>query len=239
MQFDPPLIEAIFLKRYKRFFTDVKLADGSTLTVHCPNSGSMKNCQPVGGRAWISDSGNPKRKLRHTLELIEVDGAGICVNTQRPNRLVEEAIVDGTIAELQGYDGIRREVRYGERSRIDLLLERGGAAEGDEAERCYVEVKNVTMGVGDGVTRFPDAVTTRGTKHLRELMAMVEEGHRAVLMFCAGRSDTRRVEPADDIDHTYGATLREAARAGVELLAYRCVVSPSEVRLVERVPVVL
>lgn len=242
MRFDPPLIEVTFLRRYKRFLTDVQLADGSKLVVHCPNSGSMKRCQPAGGRAWISDSGNPKRKLRHTLELIEVDGAGVCVNTQRPNRLVEDAIADGTIVELQGYDRVRREVPYGQRSRIDLLLERGddatpGGHGGGDVERCYVEVKNATMGVGAGVTRFPDAVTDRGTKHLRELRAMVEAGHRAVLVFCAGRDDTRVVEPADDIDPTYGSTLRAVAAAGVELLAYRCAVSPAEVKLVERVPI--
>lgn len=235
MRFDEPLTEATFLRRYKRFFCDVRLPDGAELVVHCPNSGSMKNCQPVGGRAWISDSKNPKRKLRHTLEVVEVDGARALVNTARPNALVEEAIAAGVIAELGGYARIRREVKYGaENSRIDLLLERG---EANVTERCYVEVKNVTLGVGDGACLFPDAVTSRGTKHLRELMAMVEAGHRAALVFCAGRDDARWVGAADEIDPEYGETLRLAARSGVELLAYRVMVDAEQVRLVERVPV--
>ena len=162
MRFNEPLIECVFLKRYKRFLVDVRLKDGSVITVHCPNSGSMKACQPVEGRAWISDSKNPARKLRHTLEIIEVDGVLVCVNTQRPNGLIEEAIRDGVIAELQGYEELKREVKYGaERSRIDILLSRGD-------ELCYVEVKNVTLGASDGLNRFPDAVTTRGAKHLRD-----------------------------------------------------------------------
>lgn len=236
MRFDEPLIEVTFLRRYKRFLADVRLADGTEVTVHCANSGSMKGCQPEGGRAWISDSHNPKRKLRFSLEAVEVDGARAMVNTARPNHFVEEAIAAGIIDELSGYDRIRREVRYGsEKSRIDLLLE-NGPAEAPTA-RCYVEVKNVTLGVGDGGCRFPDAVTTRGTKHLRELMGVVEAGDRAALVFCASRTDTRWVGPADDIDPTYGETLRVAAKAGVEILAYRLELDAEQARLVERVPV--
>lgn len=236
MRFDEPLIEVTFLRRYKRFLADVRLADGTEVTVHCANSGSMKGCQPEGGRAWISDSHNPKRKLRFSLEAVEVDGARAMVNTARPNHFVEEAIAAGIIDELSGYDRIRREVRYGsEKSRIDLLLE-NGPAEAPTA-RCYVEVKNVTLGVGDGGCRFPDAVTTRGTKHLRELMGVVEAGDRAALVFCASRTDTRWVGPADDIDPTYGETLRAAAKAGVEILAYRLELDAEQARLVERVPV--
>ncbi|MCA9541485.1 MAG: DNA/RNA nuclease SfsA [Myxococcales bacterium] len=232
MQFAEPLIEAVFVRRYKRFFTDVLLPDGTPLTVHCPNSGSMRNCQPEGGRCWISDSHNPARKLRYTLELVEVDGALALVNTAQPNGLVEEAIKDGTITELQGYDTLRREVRYADNSRIDLLLESGDRL-------CYVEVKNVSLGIGDGVLRFPDAVTTRGVKHLHALTEMVKAGHRAVQFYCAARTDARRVEPADDIDPAYGAALRAASAAGVELLAFRCEASPLGLRLAERVPVFL
>ena len=238
MEFDPPLFETRFRRRYKRFFMDVDPLDQAgpasehpPLTVHCPNSGSMKGCLEDAGRAWISDSGNPARKLRYTVELLEVGGALVLVNTQRPNGLVEEAICHGTLAELAGADAIEREVKYGtERSRIDLRLRFG--------ERfAYVEVKNATMGVGAGRTHFPDAVTSRGTKHLRELMGVVAQGHRAVLVFCAGRDDTQIVAPADDIDPIYGRTLREAVRAGVEVLAYRCELSPERARLVVRVPV--
>jgi len=232
-----PFIEVTFLRRYKRFLCDVLLPDGDEITVHCANSGSMKNCQPTGGRAWISDSGNPKRKLRHTLEVVEIDGARAMVNTRRPNRLVEEAIVAGVLPGFAEYPRVRREVRYGEKSRIDLLLEAG--PKDAPTALCYVEVKHVTLGVGDGRSLFPDAVTTRGTKHLRELMSMVEAGHRAVLVFCAGRDDTRVVGPADDIDPTYGRTLREAAAAGVELMAARIEIKDDALTLVETIPVAL
>lgn len=220
MQFEAPLEQVVFLRRYKRFLADVRRADGTELTVHCANSGSMKGCQPPHARAWIRDSGNPKRKLRHSLELIEVDGAKVLLNTQRPNAIVEEALLAGQIPELLGYPKLTREVRYGaENSRIDVLLENTDG-------RCWVEVKNATMGVGGGVTRFPDAVTVRGTKHLRELQAMVEAGDRAVLFFCVGRDDSVVVEPADDIDPTYGRALRQAVAAGVEILAWRCAIDP-------------
>ena len=210
-----PIIEVIFLRRYKRFLADVRLPNGDVLTVHCPNSGSMKGCNIPGVRAWISDSENPKRKLRHTLEVMEVDGALVCVNTHRPNELAEDAIRAGSVAELVGYPNLRREVRYGhENSRIDLLLE-------DETRRCFVEVKNVSLGASDGRARFPDAVTTRGTKHLRELMSVVEGGDRAVLLFCASRTDTTSIAPADEIDPLYGQTLRQAVACGVEVIGYR------------------
>ncbi len=221
MLFEPPLEEVVFLRRYKRFLVDVERASGERLTIHCPNSGSMRGCQPVGGRAWMSDSQNPKRKLRHTLEIVETDNALCGVNTQRPNALVEEAINDGRIEELTGYSVLQREVRYGrENSRIDILLSEG-------ASRCYVEVKNVTMGLSNGVAQFPDAVTSRGTKHLRELVGMVEEGHRAVLVFCCSRMGISLIQPADSIDPEYGATLRDARKRGVEILCYGCQVTPA------------
>jgi sugar fermentation stimulation protein A len=246
MHFDPPLLETRFRRRYQRFFADVDPVDGPPgvdprtlppLTVHCPNSGSMRGCVETAGRAWISDSGNPARKLRHTLELLELEGdAGptrVLVNTQRPNALVEAAVRDGTIVELAVADLVEREVKYGtERSRIDLRLSFG--------ERfAYVEVKNATMGVGGGRTLFPDAVTERGAKHLRELMGVVAQGHRGVLVFCAGRDDTQVVAPADAIDPAYGRVLREAAAAGVEVLAYRCALTPDLARIMQRVPVEL
>jgi sugar fermentation stimulation protein A len=235
VEFRPALIETRFRRRYQRFFADVDPPGGGPddppLTVHCPNSGSMKGCVEGADRAWISDSGNPTRKLRYTLEMLSVGGARVLVNTQRPNALVEAAVLDGTIRELAGADAVEREVRYGaENSRIDLRLRFG--------ERfAFVEVKNATMGIGGGRALFPDAVTTRGTKHLRELMGVVAEGHRGVLVFCAGRDDTRVVAPADAIDPVYARTLREAAAKGVEVLAYRCALSAGSARLVERVPV--
>ena len=170
MKFDPPLQTATLIKRYKRFMADVELSNGEVLTLHCPNTGSMKNCAEPGSQVWFSDSGNPKRKYPHTWELVSVEGNFVAgINTNRANALVKEALENNVVPALSGYDELRSEVKYGEEnSRIDLLLERGD-------ERCYVEVKNVTLGMGDGLGMFPDAVSARGTKHLRELKQMVEQ----------------------------------------------------------------
>lgn len=226
MKIDPPLEQATLLKRYKRFLADIRLANGEEMTIHCPNTGSMKNCWAPDTPCWFSRSNDPKRKLPGTLEITTTgDGFLTGVNTGRPNKLVREAIENGVIAELQGYSEIRPEVKYGdENSRIDLLLIEG-------ERRCYVEVKNTTLGVGDGRVLFPDAVTTRGAKHLRELMAMVEQGHRAVLVFCVQHSGAQSVGPADEIDPVYGQTLREAMEAGVEVIAYGCDLSAEEINL--------
>jgi len=232
MFFESPLTQGRFVRRYKRFFADVELADGTEVVAHCANSGSMKGCLEPGCEAWLSRSSDPNRKLAWSLELLRPFGALCLVNTARPNALVYEAVTAGAVPELAGYADARREVKYGdEGSRIDLLLTGPGRPD------CYVEVKSATMGVGGGVTRFPDAVTTRGTKHLRELALMASRGHRAVLLFCASRDDTRVVEPADDIDAEYARTLRAVVREGVEVLAYRASLSPTEVRLAERVGV--
>ena len=231
MKIDPPFEQATLLKRYKRFLTDIRLDSGEELTIHCPNTGSMKNCWAEETPCWFSYSNNPKRKLPGTLEITTTsDGFLTGVNTQRPNHLVREAIETGTITELQGYENIRPEVKYGEEnSRIDLLLSQG-------SQLCYVEVKNTTLGVGDGRVLFPDAVTTRGAKHLRELMKMVEEGHRAVLVFCVQHSGAEEVGTADDIDPHYGVVLREAIAAGVEVLAYGCTLTPEEIVVNKRLP---
>lgn len=227
----PELVEGRLIRRYKRFMADVEMADGSILTAHCPNSGSMKGCAIPGSRVWLSRSDNPGRKYPCTWELAEVGGWMIGLNTGLPNRLVAEAIKDGTIDELQGYDNIRPEVPYGEHSRIDLLLEGPGG-------RCFVEVKNVTL-VEDGRAFFPDAVTTRGQKHLYELMRVVREGDRGVIFFTVQRGDGRSVSPADAIDPEYGRLLRQAMDNGVEALAYRAGVTTREIRLTERLPVIL
>jgi sugar fermentation stimulation protein A len=221
MQFDPPLQSGILIKRYKRFLADVRLADGSEMTLHCPNTGSMKNCAEPGSRVWFSDSGNDKRKYRHTWELVQVQGDAIAgINTGRANALVLEALQAGAINALAGYEAIRSEVKYGsENSRIDLLLE----AEGRPS--CFVEVKSVTLGEGH-TGFFPDAVTERGRKHLRELITMVEQGQRAVLFFCVQHTGVKVVKPADHIDPAYGKQLREAAESGVEVLAWRWQLSP-------------
>ena len=223
------------IKRYKRFLADIELENGRQLTVHCPNTGSMKNCADPGSEVWIRDSGNLKRKYPFGWELVQVEGRfWACINTGRANALIREAIENEVIAELQGYDSIRQEVKYGdENSRIDLLLEGKGRA------ACYVEIKNVTLLETNGLGTFPDAVTTRGAKHLRELMLMVEQGYRAVLMFCVPHTGIERVQPADHIDPEYGQLLREAATAGVEIYAYGARITPEEVTISHPLPVLL
>lgn len=227
----PRLVEGRLIKRYKRFLADVEFPDGSIVTAHCPNSGSMKGCALPGGRVWLSRSDNQNRKLAYTWELAEADGFMIGLNTGLPNKLVREAIENRMVAELQGYETIRPEVPYGEHSRIDLLLE------GSQG-RCFVEVKNVTL-VEKGRALFPDAVTTRGQKHLQELMRVVREGDRGMIFFTVQRGDGNSVSPADMIDPEYGRLLRLAMANGVEALAYRAEVTTTEIRLIERLPVVV
>jgi sugar fermentation stimulation protein A len=235
MNFDPPLLEAILLRRYKRFLADVRLPDGSEITVHTPNTGSMLGCCTPGSRVWLRDSGSSTRKYRHSWEMVEATpGVPVGINTGIVNRLVTEAIEDGTIAELGGYAQIRQEVRYGqENSRIDLLLQQGA-----DGRDCYVEIKNVTARDAAGFAMFPDAVSARGTKHLRELGAMVAAGQRAVIFFCVQRGDVHTVRPADEIDTAYGQALRAALAGGVEALAYVARVEPRGIALERPLPVV-
>ena len=226
MKFEHPLKEGKLIRRYKRFLADIECSGEKMITVHCPNTGSMKNCSDPGSRVWFWDSGNPKRKYPHSWELVEVEEKFLaCVNTGRANGLTKEAIDNTTISELQGYDRLRTEVKYGEEgSRIDLLLE------GNKG-RCYVEVKNVTLLRADGLGVFPDAVTERGRKHLRELMKVVAAGDRAVLLYCVAHTGIERVSPADDVDPAYGKTLREAVNAGVEVYAYRTEIDSESISL--------
>lgn len=233
MQYSPPLVEGRLIRRYKRFLADVRLGD-EIVVAHCPNSGAMTGCAPADAPVWLTPSDNPKRKLKWTWELVRLpDGTFVNVHSARANAFVEEALEVGAIPELAGYTERRREVRYDEGSRIDVLLSR------PDAPPCYVEVKSVTLGMGDGVSAFPDAVTARGRKHVEALQRRVEAGDRAVLFFCAARTDTVRVRPADEIDPTYGAALRAAAAAGVEVLAYVWDLTPEGVRVRARIPVEL
>jgi sugar fermentation stimulation protein A len=234
MKFDKPLITGTLLKRYKRFLADVQMDCGNVVTAHTPNTGSMMGCSEPGSRVWLSDSGNTKRKYPLSWELVESQGDTLVgINTGLSNRLVREAIEQGVVRELQGYDRIRAEVRYGdENSRIDLLLEQHGT-EPD----CYVEVKNVTLADGSSAL-FPDAVSTRGTKHLRELITMVRGGYRASMCFCIQRGDVLDMRPADAVDPEYGKTLRQAQGEGVEIFAYRADVTPESIELTSAVPVV-
>jgi len=203
--------------------------------VHCPNTGSMKNCQVENSPCWYSLSDNPKRKLPGTLEIVTTSFGNLAgVNTARPNHIVRRAIEDNLIPELRGYQNIRSEVRYGEeKSRIDILLE--GGQEG-QRDQCYVEVKNVTLDCGDSHAQFPDAVTSRGAKHLRELMAMVAQGHRAVLFFCVQLTGVKSMSIAADIDPLYAETLSAAIDAGVEVLVWQADLSEQDIRLQQPLP---
>jgi len=227
----PSLLEGRLVRRYQRFLADVETA-GGLVTAHCPNTGSMLGCKDAGMRVWLSPAANPARKLAWTWELVETaPGVIVGVHTGRSNALVREAIEAGAVPELTGYPTLRPERKYGEGSRIDLLLQAPGRPD------CYVEVKNVTAAVEGGVGYFPDAVTARGAKHLRELAAMVAAGHRAVLVFCVQRGDVAEVRPADHIDPAYGRALRDALAAGVEVLALGATVTPQAIALTRRLAV--
>ena len=224
MKYQPELAPATLIKRYKRFLADIDSPVLGEITIHCPNTGSMKNCAEPGWRVWYSTSDNAKRKYPQTWELVETDaGTYIGINTGMANKLVKEAIENGVVTQLQGYDSIKPEVKYGqENSRIDLLLS------GEGKPDCYVEIKSVTLLESDGIGYFPDAVSERGRKHLRELIEMKRAGHRAVLFYCVQHTGITSVTPATHIDPAYAETLAEAVAAGVEVYAYGCKMSQRE-----------
>ncbi|RME21621.1 MAG: DNA/RNA nuclease SfsA [Deltaproteobacteria bacterium] len=230
----PPLIPGTLLRRHRRFLADVRLDDGREVTAWCANPGRMTSCMAPGWRVWLSEA-PPGRKLGFTWELSEApDGTRILVNTTRPNAIVAEALAAGRVPALSGYDTLEREVRTGD-SRMDIAL----SGHPDDRRRCFVEVKSVTLSLGDGRAAFPDAVTTRGRKHLLALARLADEGHRAVLFFLVGRTDAGSVQPADDVDPAYGHTLREVAARGVELHAWRCAIDLSAIQVEAELPVLL
>ena len=228
MKFTKKLIRGRLIKRYKRFLADIELENGEIVTAHCPNSGSMKSCMESGWQVMLSEHTNPGRKYRYTWEMIHNGKCWIGINTGMPNQIAEEAIQAAMIPELYGYHEIRREKKYGQNSRIDLLLIRND-------QQCFVEVKNVTLVEADGCYYFPDAVTDRGRKHLYELMSMIEHGHRAVMLFIVQRSDGNCFRSAVLIDPEYAESLLTAHRQGVEVLVYRAEVSPGGIELAERI----
>ena len=231
MLFPTPLVPGRLVKRYKRFLADVVLDTGEAVTAHCANPGAMLGLNAPGNRVWLSRSANAARKLRWSWELVEAafgDGPEIVgINTAHPNALVEEAIRDGTIAPLSGYDTLRREVAYGRASRVDMVLTGAGRPD------CYVEVKNVHLMRQPGLAEFPDSVTARGAKHLDELGDMVEAGHRAVMVFLIQYGGAERFALARDIDPAYGKAFDRARARGVEMLSYRCRLTPEAI-VVER-----
>ncbi|MBX8492473.1 DNA/RNA nuclease SfsA [Pseudomonas cichorii] len=233
MRFSPELEQGRLLIRYKRFLADIETDSGELLTIHCPNTGSMFNCMLPGGRVWFSRSNDPKRKLPGTWEISETpQGRFACINTGRANTLVEEALRTGIISELNGFTALKREVAYGqEKSRVDFRLE---YPEG----YAYLEVKSVTLGFDESaVAAFPDAVTQRGARHLRELAALARDGVRAVLLYCVNLTGIEAVRPAEEIDPAYAAALREAVAAGVEVLAYGVQLTPEDIRIDRRLQV--
>lgn len=225
----PPLVAGTLVRRYNRFLADVLLDDGRRVTAHCPNTGSMRDCCEPGRPVYLSIHDNPKRKLKYTWELIRMPNSLVGVNTLMPNRLVRHAVETGRIPELSGYAAIQPEVRIGSHSRVDLRLS------DDRRVSCYVEIKNCTM-VRDGIARFPDAVTARGLKHLRELAALVDRGRRSVMVYFVQRMDAVAFQPADAVDPAYGKALREVVRQGVEILAYDVHIDLEAIRLNRRMP---
>lgn len=230
MRFPSPLARGVLVSRYKRFFADVVLDDGREITAHCPNPGAMLGLNTPGLPAWVSRSDDRKRKLAHTLELVEADGGLVGINTMHPNRIVAEALAADAIPEVAGYATHRREVRYGANSRVDFLLEHPARAP------CWLEIKNVHLRRGGSLAEFPDCVAARSLKHLKELTSMVEAGQRAVMLFVVQRTDCDAFEACHDLDPAYARGLTEAAANGVEVLVYRCAITREAVTLADRVP---
>ena len=225
----PPLINGILIRRYKRFMADVKLKDHGIVTAHCPNSGSMKECCEPGRPVFLSYHDNPSRKLKYTWELIQMPTSLVGVNTLVPNRLVFEALQSKKIKRLSEFNEIKREVATSKGSRLDLMLV------GDDTNRCYVEVKNCTL-VEDKIAYFPDAVTTRGLKHLSELQRLARSGCRCVMFYLIQRMDAAVFKPADHIDPDYGKELRKAIKNGIEILVYDVKIDLKTIRLNKEIP---
>lgn len=229
MKFPTPLLKGRLIRRYKRFLSDIELESGERVTAHVANPGAMTGLAEPGMEVWLSRSDNPKRKLAFSWELVRVGRHLVGVNTSLPNRLVEEALVAGTVKELAEYGSLRREVRHGKNSRIDFLLRE------KDLPDCWLEVKNVHLKRGS-LAEFPDSVTARGTKHLLELSDAVANGSRAVMLYVVQRMDCKTFSIAADIDPTYGAALTEARRKGVETLCYVCKIRRDGIRLDSPLP---
>lgn len=226
MEFATPLIPATLIRRYKRFLADCRLEDGREITAHCANPGSMLGLAEPGMKIWLEPNDDPKKKLKFGWRLVDHENGHFTgVDTSVPNRALRAALFDRQIPELAAYDTIRPEVKYGEKSRIDFLLQQEGLPD------CYVEVKSVTLSRQQGIAEFPDSVTARGTKHLGELAKMVEAGHRAVMLYLVQRSDCTRFALAADIDPKYAKAFDIAQAAGVERLIYTTEISPKEITM--------
>jgi len=229
MQFKQELQPGVLIKRYKRFLADIELTDKKVLTVHCPNSGSMLGCSEPGSPVRLSRSDNPKRKYPHTLEMVQTGTVWVGVNTVLTNRLVREALENGVINDFGKLDVIKQEIKTSDKTRLDFLLLQ-------EDKKIFMEVKNCSM-AENRIAMFPDAVTARGTKHLRELAALKQQGHMAAVLFCVQRGDADCFMPASHIDSLYAETLAKVAAGGVMVLAYQADVGPKEIRIARKLPV--
>jgi len=225
----PELTPGTLVKRYKRFLADVRLDSGDLVTAHCANSGTMKECSEPGRPVYLSLHDNPKRKLKYTWEMIKMPTSLVGVNTMVPNRLVKKSIEDGLVEQLRGYENVKAEVKVSDRSRLDLLLTN------KDKEKCFVEVKNCTL-VKDGLASFPDAVTTRGRKHLVELQRLAKEGNRSIIFFLVQRMDAKAFTSADNIDPAYGKELRKAKNSCVEIIVYDVIIDLNRIVLGKKIP---
>ncbi len=228
MDFPDPLLRGTLVKRYKRFMADVVLECGDTVTAHCANTGAMLGVQNPGSEVWLSPARNPDRKLKFTWEMIRIGESLVGINTAHPNKIVAEAIEAGKIPELSGYGDLRREVKYGTNSRIDILLSEDGKPD------CYVEIKNVHLMRDTGVAEFPDSVSTRAAKHQGELANMVEQGARSVTVYLCQREDCDSFRLAADIDPDYARAVKDAKQRGVEAICYACALTPEAISVSHR-----
>ena len=224
-----PLLSGRLIRRYKRFFSDVLLKDGRIVTAHCPNTGTMLGVAEPDSEVWLSVSDNPKRKLPYTWEIVRSDGTLVGINPLNANRVVRGALETGAIPGVEHYGSIRREIRYGEGSRVDFLLSELGFPD------CYIEVKNVHLARQNGLAEFPDAVTVRGAKHVAELARVKAAGNRALMLYLVQREDCERFQVAKDIDPAYSAVLGAAVEAGVEVLCLACRVTLTDITIIQRI----
>ncbi len=227
MRFSTPLVPGRLIRRYMRFLSDVELDDGRIVKAHCPNPGSMMGLKDAGLQVWLEANDDPRKKLDFGWRLVHLPQSFVGIDTGAANTIVAEALTGG-LAGLEGYDAIRPEVRYREKSRVDFLLSAQGRRD------CYLEVKSVTLSRAAGQAEFPDSVTARGARHLNDLAAMVAQGHRAVLLFLVQRSDCTSVSLAADLDPAYARAFELAQAAGVEVMCFDCAISPEELTLANR-----
>jgi len=236
MKFSDPLVRGKLIKRYKRFLVDIELESGKVVVAHCANPGSMMNLLLPDAEVWLSLASNPNRKLKYTWEMIRYEDTLIGLNTSLPNKIVEDAIQQDLVVEFTEYDSLKREVKYGENSRIDILLQSSNLPD------CYLEVKSVTLkrpGNDNNLAEFPDSVTVRGTKHLHELSGQVANGNRAAMFYLVQREDCNRLSIAGDIDPNYANAFIAARKAGVEMLCYGCSISPEAIKIRRKLEIVI